>query len=94
MKLHDISQLPLMDNNQIIGTISENTVLNFIIENPLYNPEKTARSIMSDPMPMVSLETPLSTLNKYFTEKIPGVIVKDQVGNYQVITKYDIIRVL
>jgi cystathionine beta-synthase len=94
MKLHDISQLPLMDNGQIIGCISENTVLNFIIENPLYNPEKTARSIMSEPMPMVSTETPISTLNKYFTEKIPGVITKDSLGNYHVITKYDIIRVL
>lgn len=94
MKTHDISQLPLMENDNIIGTISENVVLNFIIENPLYNPEKTARSIMSDPMPMVSLETPLSTLNKYFSEKIPGVIVKDQVGNFHVITKYDIIRAL
>ncbi len=94
MKTHDISQLPLMENDKIIGTISENVVLNFIIENPLYNPEKSARSIMSEPMPMVSLETPLSTLNKYFSEKIPGVIAKDQVGNFHVITKYDIIRAL
>jgi cystathionine beta-synthase len=94
MKLHDISQLPLIEGEEIIGTISENTILNFIIENPLYNPEKTARSIMSDPMPVVSLETPLSTLNKYFSEKIPGIITKDQVGNFHVITKYDIIRAI
>ncbi|MBK6861193.1 MAG: pyridoxal-phosphate dependent enzyme [Saprospiraceae bacterium] len=94
MKTHDISQLPLMENDQIIGTISESTVLNFIIENPLNNPEKQARSIMSDPMPKVSLQTPLSTLNKYFSEKIPGVITQDQLGNFHVLTKYDIIRAL
>jgi cystathionine beta-synthase len=94
MKQYDISQLPLIENDSIIGTISENTVLNFIIENPLYNPEKSARSIMSDPMPTVSLDTPISTLNRYFSEKIPGVLVKDQLGNFQVITKYDIIRIL
>lgn len=94
MKTHDISQLPLLENDQIIGTISESIVLNYIIENPLNNPEKQARAIMSDPMPMVSLQTPLSTLNKYFSEKIPGVITKDQLGNFHVLTKYDIIRAL
>ncbi len=94
MKLHDISQLPLMENDQIVGTISESTLLNFIIENPLNNPEKAARSIMSDPMPLVSLQTPLSTLNKYFSEKIPGVISKDPIGHFHVLTKYDIIRAL
>jgi len=94
MKTHDISQLPLLENDQIIGTISESIVLNYIIENPLNNPEKQARAIMSDPMPMVSLQTPLSTLNKYFSEKIPGVITQDQLGNFHVLTKYDIIRAL
>ncbi|MBK9721565.1 MAG: pyridoxal-phosphate dependent enzyme [Saprospiraceae bacterium] len=94
MKKHDISQLPIVDKNEIIGSISENMVLNFIIENPLNNPEKAAHTIMTEAMPIVSMETPLSILNKYFSEKIPGVVVKDQVGNFHVLTKYDIIRAL
>ncbi|MGB4970139.1 MAG: cystathionine beta-synthase, partial [Saprospiraceae bacterium] len=89
-----ISQLPIVDKNEIIGSISENMVLNFIIENPLNNPEKAAHTIMTEAMPIVSMETPLSILNKYFSEKIPGVVVKDQVGNFHVLTKYDIIRAL
>ncbi len=95
MKKHDISQLPVMDENgQIVGTIYEAPLLSFILENPSVNPDKTVVQIMSESMPMAPLELPISMLNKYFSEKIPGVIVKDQVGNYHVLTKYDVIRAL
>ena len=49
---------------------------------------------MSDAMPEVALDIPISKLNRYFEEKIPGVIARDQVGNFHVITKYDIVRSL
>ena len=94
MKTHDISQLPVMLEGKIKGTISENAILNFILENPLHNPDKAVQSIMSDAMPEVALDIPISKLNRYFEEKIPGVIARDQVGNFHVITKYDIVRSL
>ncbi|MDQ3142329.1 MAG: pyridoxal-phosphate dependent enzyme [Bacteroidota bacterium] len=94
MKEFDISQLPVMENDEVIGTIAENTILSFILENPLGNIEKPARQIMSEALPRVSMDMPMSLLNKCFTEKIPGVITKDHVGNYHVITKYDIVRAL
>lgn len=92
MKAQDISQLPVWHDGIIKGTISENAILNFILENPLHNPDKSVQSIMSDPMPQVNLDIPISKLNRYFEEKIPGVLAKDQVGNFHVITKYDIVR--
>ena len=94
MKTHDISQLPVMLEGKIKGTISENAILNFILENPLHNPDKAVQSIMSDAMPEVALDIPISKLNRYFEEKIPGVIARDQVGNFHVITKFDIVRSL
>ena len=94
MKSQDISQLPVMQNASIRGTISENAILNFILENPLHNPDKEVSTIMSDPMPVVALDIPISKLNRYFEEKIPGVLAIDPVGNYHVITKYDIVRSL
>ena len=94
MKSQDISQLPVMQNGSIRGTISENAILNFILENPLHNPDKEVSTIMSDPMPVVALDIPISKLNRYFEEKIPGVLAIDPVGNYHVITKYDIVRSL
>jgi cystathionine beta-synthase len=94
MKERDISQLPVLENGDIIGTVSENSILSFILENPLNNADKEVKLIMSDPMPKVSMDLPMSLLNKCFTEKIPGVITKDQNNQYHVLTKYDVIRAL
>mgnify|MGYP000574213583 CR=1 FL=1 len=94
MKDRDISQLPVMKEDQIIGTISENSILSFILENPLQNSDKLVSEVMSDPMPLVSMDLPLSMLNKCFNEKIPGVITKDGSNRYHVLTKYDIIRAI
>ncbi|MEP7197749.1 MAG: pyridoxal-phosphate dependent enzyme [Saprospiraceae bacterium] len=94
MKDRDISQLPIMKDGEVIGTISESSILQYILENPLHNADKSAIEIMSDPMPRVSMDLSLGMLNKCFTEKIPGVITKDQNNNFHVLTKYDIIRAL
>ena len=95
MKQYDISQLPVLsEEGKIIGTVSENAILKFILENPQQHPEKEVRSIMTDAMPQVELDLPLKKLNYFFEEKIPGVITKDHIGNYHVITKYDIVRAL
>lgn len=94
MKRHDISQLPVLRNDEIIGTVSENAVLSFILENPLNHPDKEVSQIMTEPMPFLKKETSLNTLNRYFSEKCPGVITKDENEHYNVITKYDIIRAI
>ncbi|MBK9272266.1 MAG: pyridoxal-phosphate dependent enzyme [Saprospiraceae bacterium] len=94
MKDRDISQLPVLVNGEIKGTISENTILSYILENPLQNADKDVASIMSEPMPMVPMDMPMSMLNKCFNEKIPGVITKDVNNRYHVLTKYDIIRAI
>ncbi|MBP8726395.1 MAG: pyridoxal-phosphate dependent enzyme [Saprospiraceae bacterium] len=94
MKQHDISQIPVLAGNEIIGTVAENSLLNFILEDPQQHPEMPVSDILSEPMPLVSLDMPMSTLNKYFTERCPGVIARDETGQYHVVTKYDIIRAL
>ncbi len=94
MKEHDISQVPVMEGENLIGTVSETMLLSYILENPLQHTENEIKQIMTDPMPLVPLDTPLSMINRYFSEKVPGILTKDQSGNYHVITKYDVIRAL
>jgi cystathionine beta-synthase len=92
MKSSDISQMPVMLNNDIIGSITESSLLTFILENPLNNTEKTVAEIMGDPFPIVSNETLVKDLNRYITKSIPAVIAKDKAGTLQVVTQYDIIQ--
>ena len=94
MKEYDISQMPVMKENEIVGSLSENAVLTYILENPLTHSEKPVTEIMDDPFPLVEEDLPVSKLNKYITKKIPAVMAKDKAGNVHILTKYDILQML
>ncbi len=94
MKEYDISQLPVMKGDEIVGSVSENTILTFILENPMNHGEKPVTEIMDDPFPMVNEDLAISKLNKYITKKIPAVMAKDKAGNVHILTKYDILQMI
>jgi cystathionine beta-synthase len=94
MKSHDISQLPVMREGAMVGSITENSVLTYLLENPMHHTENKVGDIMSDPFPMVQLDLPCKQLNRYISKKIDAVVAKDNAGNMHVLTKYDIIQVV
>ncbi len=94
MKENDISQLPVMDNGDVVGSISENAVLSYLLENPLNNTEKSIESVMSDPFPVVDADMPSSQLGKYIGSKDSAVMVKDKAGTFHILTQYDIIQAM
>jgi len=94
MKEYDISQMPVMERDQIVGSVSENTILTFILENPMKHSEKPVSDIMDDPFPMVTEDLAISKLNKYITKKVPAVMAKDKAGNIHILTKYDILQMI
>lgn len=94
MKEHDISQMPVLKDEKVVGSITENIVLNYLLDNPFSNSEKTVETIMGDPFPLVNPDMPFSQLNHYINKSTPAVLVKDTAGTLHVVTKYDIIQAL
>ncbi|MFK7771329.1 MAG: pyridoxal-phosphate dependent enzyme [Saprospiraceae bacterium] len=92
MKDRDISQMPVMEGDEIIGSITETTVLNYLLENPLNNSENRIESIMEPAFPMVEVDLPCKQLSKYFSKKTSAVIAKDKAGMLHILTQYDIIQ--
>ena len=92
MKSHDISQVPVVHNELIVGSISENVVLNFLLENPLRNAERPVADIMAEALPVVDEYLPFSQLRNYISKQIPAVLARDKAGVYHIITQYDIIQ--
>ncbi len=92
MKTHDVSQMPVMSNGEIVGSVTESGVLSYLLENPLQNTEKMVENIMNPAFPIVPEDTAFSQLSKYISKKIPAVIAKDKAGTMHIITKYDIIQ--
>lgn len=92
MKSHDISQLPVVDQESIVGSLSESAVLNFLLENPLRNGDRPVADIMAEPLPVVDEYLPFSQLRNYISKQIPAVLARDKAGIYHIITQYDMIQ--
>lgn len=94
MKSHDISQMPVQESDNIVGSITETQVLHFLLENPMHNSEKTVRDIMGKAFPIVKDDLPISQLNRYISKETPAVIATDRSGGMHVVTQYDVIQSL
>ncbi len=92
MKSLDISQMPVMKENEMVGSITENAVLTYLLENPMKHAEHHVEEVMDAPFPIVQEDLPVKQLNRYISKKIPAVMVKDKSGAMHVLTKYDIIQ--
>ncbi len=92
MKENDISQMPVMDNGEMVGSITESAVLTYLLENPLNNTEKKVETIMDNAFPVVQEDMPYRQLTQFISKKVNAVIAKDKTGALHVLTKYDIIQ--
>lgn len=92
MKEYDISQLPVMQDEEIVGSVSENTLLTFILENPLNHADQPVSAIMDAPFPLVEEDLPVTKLNKVVSKKTPAVMARDKSGKLHILTKYDILQ--
>ncbi|MEM1326946.1 MAG: pyridoxal-phosphate dependent enzyme [Bacteroidota bacterium] len=94
MREKEISQMPVMDNGTIVGSVTESNVLSYILENPMQHPNVAVQEIMSAPFPVVESDLSFRQLGKFFDRKIPAVISKDRAGDLHILTQYDIIQAL
>lgn len=89
MKKHEISQLPVFENKQIIGLISEADILESIMNKK--NPESRVKELMRNAPPIISKEASINvvgSLLRYY----PLVIVNDNGKTIGLITKSDMLR--
>lgn len=86
MKHYEISQLPVIEKQKVIGLVSESTLLNAIDTKRVL-----VREIMEEAPPVVSKETPVSGI-VHLLKFAPVVVVAEKGKLLGVITKADIVR--
>lgn len=94
MKTHNISQLPVLEDDHMAGSLTENAVLSILLENPIQNSERTVREIMGPAFPEVEETLPFSKLRRYFSNTVPAVLVKDTSGQWHILTQFDVIQAI
>jgi cystathionine beta-synthase len=93
MKKYDIEQIPVMNGNGAIGSISENGLFNKLFSNPELKSEKLS-TVLEAPFPVVAYDTPLERISTMINKENGAVMSKDEAGNYHIVTKYDLIQSL
>jgi cystathionine beta-synthase len=93
MREHNITQLPVVQEGNVVGTINESRVLNTILDDPSLKDSHVSEA-MSDPFPFVLATTRIDLISKMINKDCPAVMMLDENGNMHIITKFDLISVL
>ncbi|HPQ20759.1 MAG TPA: pyridoxal-phosphate dependent enzyme [Saprospiraceae bacterium] len=94
MQENDISQLPVVENGEYIGSIRDTKLLEYILKNPMEHLDSSIDKIMEAAFPVVDSSISIKELNKYISKDSPAVISKDINGQDYIITQYDIIQAM
>jgi len=91
-----ISQMPVIDDGEVVGSITETRILNRLIDAPDAR-TKPVRTVMGEPFPVVPASLHLDHLSAYLEQNAGAVLVdhgpESQEG-YSVLTKSDLISAL
>jgi cystathionine beta-synthase len=93
MKKYDIEHIPVMNGNGPIGAISENGLFQKIFDNPEIK-NSTIESVIEPSYPIVAFDTPVEKLSSLINKENGAVLAKDEIGNFHIVTKYDVIQAL
>jgi predicted transcriptional regulator len=90
MMRHAISQMPVINGNKVIGTITEETIIRNLRSNLA---EEKAKNVMDSALPMVQEETGVDTIRPML-EKNQGVLVARGREILGIITRSDLLKTI
>jgi cystathionine beta-synthase len=92
MREHDISQVPVIEGGEVVGSISEARILDILVTDANAR-SKPVVEYMEKPFPVVSDEASITDVAQRMDRETPAILVKQQ-GGFDIITKSDLIYFL
>ncbi len=94
MKKYDIENIPVFDEqNKPVGSVSEaGLFLKVFADNDIK--QASISSVMEQAYPIVDFNTPIEKIGSLITKENGAVMAVDETGEYQIVTKYDVIQSL
>jgi cystathionine beta-synthase len=93
MKNHSISQIPVMKDGEMVGSLDDSKLFQSLMADPSLT-EKFVENIMEAPFPIVQMEEPIKSVAKHINKDVSAVMVALDEGAMHIITKQDIINAL
>jgi cystathionine beta-synthase len=93
MKKYDIENVPVFNDGENVGAISESGLFTKILNNAEIKTSLVSE-VMEKAYPEVAFDTPVERLSAFINKENGAVLSKDETGSYHIVTKYDIIQSL
>jgi cystathionine beta-synthase len=93
MRKYDIEHIPVINGSGPVGAISESGLFQKIFSNPDIK-SATIETVMEPAFPIVDFNTPIEKLRTLINKDNGAVLSKDELGNYHIVTKYDVLLAL
>lgn len=93
MRKFNISQIPVMRDGVIVGSLHDSQVYQLLIDNPAMRDTPISK-VMQAPFPVVKGAAKLDEVAKLINEQTPAVLVELEDGKKHILTRQDIIACL
>ncbi len=91
MSVHDVSQLPVMDGDNCVGSVSDWSLSQKSLDNPTLL-DATMSDIMDAPFPTVEGAQPIDVVVKLLSKSNPAVLVEEQGMIHGIVTRSDMLH--
>jgi len=93
MRKYEIEHIPVIDDQNIVGSISENGLFQKLFSNPEIK-ETEVKYVLENSYPLVDFNTPVEKISALINKENGAILSKDESGMIHIITKYDILQAL
>ncbi|GAC1650662.1 MAG: cystathionine beta-synthase [Gemmatimonadaceae bacterium] len=93
MNLHDVSQLPVMDGDSCVGSVSDWSLSARSLENQKML-DATVGSVMDAPFPVIDTTQPVDAVSKLLSKSNPAVLVRHRGRIDGIVTRSDMLQFL
>ncbi|HKJ45510.1 MAG TPA: cystathionine beta-synthase [Balneolales bacterium] len=93
MSDEDISQLPVLEGDKVIGSLYETQILNHLVDDSSAK-ERKVTEVMGKAFPVVSSDIRLAQISKMMDKNNPAVLVKLENNSMQILTRSDLINAI
>jgi len=93
MKLHNVSQLPVMESGACVGTVTEHDLVSRGLESTAFL-DATVGEIMDEPMPEVNGAETVDAITKVLSRSKPAVLVRTDGNLDGIVTRSDMLAFL
>ena len=88
-----ISQAPVMDGDNFVGSVSDSHILGRLVENPELRDENV-KEVMDNSFPFVSPDSTVDVLSKIIDNERKALLIRDDENKVHIITQHDLLMAL